>query len=151
MRSCEERRGFTLIEIMLVLVILVGLASLAVFTLGGRQDKANRQMTEVRIQRVMSCLTEYKLALQHYPTEDEGGLQALVTRPSFDDEKMTQKWGGPYVSKGDLKDAWGNDFKYEIAEDESGGKTPRLTSNGSDGEEGTDDDVKSWSEDEDTP
>ena len=151
MRSCERRRGFTLIEIMLVLVILVGLASLAVFTLGGRQDKANRQMTEVRIQKLMSYLTEYKLALQHYPTEDEGGLQALVTAPTLDDEKLAAKWAGPYASKPDLKDAWGNDFKYEIAEDDAGKKVPHLTSNGADGEEGTDDDVKSWSDEEDTP
>ena len=151
MRFCERRRGFTLIEIMLVLAILVGLSTLAVYTLGGRQDKANIDMTKIRIKKVISYLTEYKLALQHYPTEDEGGLQALVTAPKFDDEKLTQKWGGPYAGKAELKDAWDNDLKYEIAEDDAGKKIPHLTSNGADGQEGTDDDIKSWSEDEDTP
>jgi general secretion pathway protein G len=84
----------------------------------------------------------------HYPTEQEGGLDALVKKPNFDNEKMGEKWQGPYVKPGTkLDDPWGFAIKYELAEktgdDETKGALPyKLYSVGPDGQPDTDDDVK---------
>ena len=151
MRSRHTARGFTLIEVMLVLAILVGLVALGVFTMGGSREKAKRDMTQIRIQKVRSSLQRYLLDLDSYPTEEEGGLQALVNKPSYSDEKKGEKWAGPYAEASELKDDWGNDLKYELVEDEETSRqVPRISSAGPDGEEGTDDDLKSWSDEEET-
>ena len=150
MNTRRHADGFTLIEVLLVLLILGGLVSLAVFTLGGREEGARTQMSEIRVKKIMGRLGEYKLAIGHYPTEEEGGLQALITKPTFEDENKGKKWVGPYVEGSDLKDDWDNDLKYELAEDDSGRKSPRVSSNGPDGQEGTEDDIKSWSEEDAT-
>jgi general secretion pathway protein G len=149
MRSRRRTRGFTLIEVMLVLAILVGLVALGVFTMGGSREKAKKDMTKIRIQKVKSSLQRYLLDVDGYPSEEEGGLQALVKKPSFDDEKKAEKWAGPYAEAEELKDDWGNDLKFELVEDEETQRqVPHISSSGPDGEEGTDDDLKSWSEDE---
>ena len=72
-----------------------------------------------------------------------------MAKPSLDSEKAANRWGGPYAKKEQLKDAWGRTLKYELAEvGESGKKVPRISSSGPDGEEGTDDDIKFWSDEE---
>ena len=152
MRFRKHKRGFTLIEVMLVLVILGGLAALAVVVLGsGRQDKANRDMTKIRMQKIVERLGQYNLDMgggkSAFPTEDQGGLKALVTKPAFDDETKGANWAGPYLDKKELKDFWDRDFRYELVE-QDGRTVPHVSSDGKDGEQGTDDDVKSWSEDE---
>ena len=152
MRFRKHKRGFTLIEVMLVLVILGGLAALAVVVLGsGRQDKANRDMTKIRIDNIIRQLVLYKSDMgggrNDYPSDEQGGLKALVTKPAFDDATKGEKWAGPYLGDKDIKDYWGKDFRYELVE-KDGKMMPRVSSDGPDGEQGTDDDVKSWSEDE---
>ncbi|MCD6364266.1 MAG: type II secretion system major pseudopilin GspG [Planctomycetes bacterium] len=147
-KSPRRRGGFTLIEVLLVLMILAGLAALAVTSLGGTRDKANIDMTKTRLQKILNDMERYYLDIKAYPTEEEGGLSAMITKPSFDDEKKSQNWAGPYLQKQELKDFWDNDLKYELVDDGSGRKVPHLSSNGPDGQEGTEDDIKSWSEDE---
>ena len=146
MTSDQRRRGFTLIEVMLVLLIIGGLAALAVFTMGGSREKANREMTDTRIKKIIASLQRYSLDLNGYPSEEEGGLMALVTKPQFDDEKKDKNWAGPYCEREEMKDFWDRDIKYELVEDESGRKVPRVSSFGQDGQDGTEDDIKSWSE-----
>ena len=149
MTNHPRRRAFTLIEVMLVLLIIGGLAALAVYTMGGRREKANRDLTDTRIKKVVSRLQEYSLHMNsQYPTEDEGGLKALVTKPQFDDEKKDKNWAGPYLAPEELKDFWDRDLKYELVDDASGRKVPHVWSLGQDGQDGTDDDVKSWTEQE---
>ncbi len=147
MNSRGRKGGFTLIEVMLVLMILVGLAGLAVFAFSGRETAAKTDMTTFIIKKLGGFLDEYKVRIGHYPTEEEGGLQALVTRPQFEDEKVGARWYR-LAEASQIKDAWDKPLKYEVVKNESGQDEARLTSNGPDGEEGTDDDIKSWSEDE---
>ena len=149
MNSRRRKSGFTLIEVMLVLMILAGLAALAVFALGGREESTKIDMTGIRIKKIMPLLGEYKLRIGHYPTEEEGGLQALVTKPgSLDDESGGKKWY-KFAEASQLKDDWGADLKYELSEDSSTGRSvPRVSSAGPDKQHDTDDDIKSWSEKE---
>lgn len=140
MKSRKRRRGFTLIEVMLVLVILGGLAALGVFAIGGREDQANIMNTKARMDKLLQILDEYRTLVKSYPTEDQDGLQALITKPDFENEAHGENWC-VLAKKSQLKDAWGNDIRYELVEDENGREVPRLMSNGPDGEEDTDDDI----------
>ncbi|MFP4052341.1 MAG: type II secretion system major pseudopilin GspG [Phycisphaerae bacterium] len=146
------RGGFTLIEVLLVLVIIAGLATVVVVAVGGSQKEAKVNETKARMGRIGGALDRYKLSIGHYPTEEEGGLQALLKLPSFDDEDLAKKWSGPYLTKeDDLNDAWGNEFTYEVVDDDTSGvsvQRARLSSPGPDGEEGTEDDIQNWSEEE---
>lgn len=146
MESRKRKRGFTLIEVMLVLMILTGLAALAVFAFGGREERAKTQMTTARMDKLLGYLNEYKLAVGTYP-EDDDGLDALVNEPDFDDDATSEKWLKLAESQ-ELKDHWGNDIRYELVEVDGKNK-PRLKSNGPDGEEESDDDIIRPVEDDD--
>lgn len=126
----RRRRAFTLIEVLLVIVILGMLAGVVVVTMSGTQEGAKVDTTKIKIDKVINKLKEYNLHVNEYPTEEQGGLQALLTKPAFDEEKKGEKWRGPYVRPEDLKDGWNNDLKYELADEEAGDTTrkapPRL-------------------------
>ena len=142
-RMNDDRRAFTLIEVLLVIVILGLLATVLVFTMGGTEESAKKNTTVLLLKQVGNALDRYKLAVGHYPTEEEGGLQSLVSKPSFQDEKLAEKWTGPYLEKLP-KDAWDRDLKYEVVEKTGSDEITvpyKLISSGPDGEEGTDDDI----------
>ena len=144
-RSETIRRGFTLIEVLLVLVILAALATVAVVTLWPAKEEANINLTKLKIEKVILGLQRYSLNLGP-PTEDQG-LKALLEKPTFDDEKQGDQWHGPYCTVDDLKDAWKKDLVYKIEEVTTGDKTrptPRIYSIGPNGndEQGEGDDIK---------
>jgi general secretion pathway protein G len=153
----RTRRGFTLVEILLVLGIIVMLAGVTAVVLwpqakGARVDIAKTQMVKISKQ-----LDLYNINIGHYPTEEETGLSALVTRPGFPDEKLNEKWHGPYLVTDDLRDPWGNLWQYQIniqagSAATSGEQAPyKLSSNGPNGTQGDDDDIKNWSDNTGTP
>ncbi len=129
----RERRGFTLIELMIVIVILGLLAALVAPKFLKRGEEAKVTTTQVQMKNIEQALKLYKLHNSFYPTTEQG-LKALVERPEV--EPIPKNWKGPYMDK-IPKDAWGNDFIYL-----SDGKNFTLISPGPDGEEGTDDDLK---------
>lgn len=142
-RTRRMHSGFTLLELMIVLIILVGLIAMVGPRLLGSQEKADIRTTEVQIGNLESALKMYVVDMKVFPATEDG-LQALVQAP--DDERLARKWAGPYIDGKLPIDPWGNDFVYEFDVAEGSSETtgpafPRIYSVGRDGQEGTDDDI----------
>ena len=139
--SNRRRRGFTLIEVLLVLAILGVIAAMVVPQLLGQQKKAMVDATKNSIAGLESALEIY--ALEHegnFPTTAQG-IDALINKPGDDD-----KWNGPYLkdTKG-AKDAWGQDFQYENpGQHHPQGNKPDISSGGPDKTLGSQDDITNW-------
>lgn len=136
MRRFNRQKGFTLIEIMVVVVILGILASVVVPRIMDNPDKARAAKAKHDIQALESALDVYRLDNYKYPTTDEG-LEALVTQPSG----ATNWKAGGYVKKLN-RDPWGNEYVYLL---EANGD-PVITSYGADaapGGDGPDKDISS--------
>lgn len=145
--SFGRARGFTLIEVLLVIVIILMLAGALVVFVLPQQEGAEKNTTRLLLQQVESALDTYRLNMGRYPTEEQGGLNALMVKPTFENERQGDKWQGPYLKPGTkLEDAWGNALKYELTDttDEANKNAPRykLYSIGPDGQPDTADDIK---------
>lgn len=149
-RNTRARRsGFTLIEVLLVILILGTLAAVLVVSIGGQQEGAKIDTTKLMVDKLANKLENYNLDIGHYPTESEGGIKALTVQPSFQDEKAGEKWRGPYAQERELVDAWQNPFNYEASDagsEVAPGIRFKLWSNGPDRQSNTADDIRNWEE-----
>jgi general secretion pathway protein G len=103
--------GFTLIELMVVIVILGILAGLLVPRIMGRPEQAKQLKAKIQIEGMETALRLYKLDNGTYPTTEQG-LQALVEQPQTGTSSTNWRTGG-YLEKGKVpKDPWGNEFVY---------------------------------------
>ena len=113
------------------------------------QQEAKVDTTRAIIMEVESALDVYNAHVGHYPTEDEGGLAALRTKPNFKTADASANWHGPYLKKIPV-DAWGRPLHYELLPAAAGGgaatETVHIWSDGPDGRSGTADDIKNWSD-----
>ena len=137
-------RGFTLIEVMVVLVILGILATLVVPRIMSRPDEARIIAAKQDINSIGQALKLYRLDNHAYPTTDQG-LQALVTKPTAPPAPPNWKTGG-YLDRLP-KDPWGNEYKY-LSPGVKNTNDVDIFSLGADGlagGEGNDADVGSWS------
>ncbi len=139
------RRGLTLLELMIVLIILVGLMAIVGPRLLGTQQKADVRTAQAQVGNLASALKMYAADMKIFPSTEEG-LELLVKAP--DDEALARNWDGPYIEGGKLPvDPWGGAFQYEYgaADAESSGTTtndfPRIFSMGPDRQPGTGDDI----------
>lgn len=134
-------RGFTLIEIIVVVSIIAILAALIGPQVLGQVDKARVTKAKQDIQSLETALDLYKLDNFKYPTTEQG-LEALVKKP---DDPSVRNWKpGGYVKKMS-KDPWGNDYRY--LSPGTRGSDYDLYTLGADGEaggEGTDADIGNW-------
>jgi general secretion pathway protein G len=138
-----NQRGFTLIELMVVIVILGILAGLIIPRIMGRPEEARRMKARVQIESIETALKLYKLDNGSYPSTEQG-LEALVEAPSVG--QLPRAWrDGGYLEKGRVpKDPWDNEFIYLSPGVNSDFD---LISYGSDGEPGGEDkdkDVNNW-------
>jgi general secretion pathway protein G len=132
------QRGFTLIEIMVVVIIIGVLTALVGQNIFGRVAQARVTAAQADVQTISNALQMYKLDNFTYPTTDQG-LQALVTKPSGSPEPKNWNKEG-YLPKKPV-DPWGNDYIY-ISPGAHGAFD--LSSHGPDGKEGGDDDIVNW-------
>ncbi len=138
----QKNKGFTLIEIMVVIVILGLLAGLVVPNVMGSVDQANIQKVVTDIQGYEGALDQYRLDVGRYPTTTQG-LQALVEKPTSAPVPKKYRAGG-YVKKLS-DDPWHSPYYYKMPGDH--GKKYDIFSAGPDGEPGTCDDIGNWNSD----
>ena len=142
-RIFSSERGMTLIEIMVVVAIIAGITGLIAVNVIGRKEKANIDLTKTQISNVMNALDQYKLDNHVYPSTEQG-LDALVEQPT------SGRIPGGYPEDGYLKkipkDGWAAEFGY--ASPGTHGNKVEIWSAGPDGEEGTQDDINSWDDEE---
>jgi general secretion pathway protein G len=122
-------RGFTLLEMLVVLVIIGLLAGLVGPQLLGRVDTSKVTAADTQIRMLKAAIETMRLDVGRFPTQEEG-LQMLVQPPQ--DERIARKWRGPYLSEAVPLDPWGNAYNYRPAT----ATTMVLFSFGADGQAG---------------
>lgn len=127
----RRQNGFTLLELLVVLVILGLLAGLVGPRLFGKADTAKVQTAETQIQMLRSSLLAYRLDVGQFPTEQEG-LAGLNSAPT--DERRRSLWDGPYLSDTLPQDPWGMPYQYKPSSTHQQGFV--LFSYGADGKQG---------------
>jgi general secretion pathway protein G len=137
----RSRSGFTLIELMLVLVILATLSAIVVPKLTGHSKRAKITAAQTQISELSVALDAFEIDVGRYPTTVEG-LRALVERPASE----ADGWQQPYLSKNVPLDPWGNEYIYRCP-GQYNQDGYDISSYGPDGKLGGDDDITSWSED----
>lgn len=139
-REASRRGGFTLIEVLLVLVILVVLGSLVGVGISGARKKSLLKAAKAQVSLFETPLATYELDMNAYPTTAQG-LEALRTAPS--DAKNAAKWGPAYMDKKIPLDPWGNPYQYMFP-GKKNAQSYDVWSMGPDGVDGTDDDIGNW-------
>lgn len=136
----KSAKGFTLIEIIIVIVIIGLIVAAAGNRIFGQGDKAKAGLAKSRIAEISAQLDLYKLETGRYPTTAEG-LKALIQAPSG-----VANWNGPYVKNADsIKDTWNNDMIYRSpGSDNRPFEIISLGADGKEGGEGANKDVTSW-------
>ena len=128
----HKKRGFTLMEVLLVLAILVILGGTATFFFAGVQTNANKRAALTQINATKAFLDTYRIDVGQYPAS----LDDLYTAPS--DLRNPAKWNGPYINKPIPPDPWDNPYNYEVSGDQY-----KIWSLGPDGADNTEDDITS--------
>ena len=137
----RTKKGFTLIELLLVLVILATLATVIVPKFTKRSEQAKITAAGTDISNMEVSLDAFEIDTGRYPTNNEG-IKALIEEPSD-----AEGWKGPYLKRGVPKDPWGNEYSYkQPGQNNEYGYD--LYSSGPDKQEGTEDDIINWSEDD---
>ncbi len=145
--SSSNQRGFTLIELMVVITILALLGGIVMPRVIGRLRQAKPQKAAIDINQIKLALDMYAADNGEYPTTEQG-LQALIRMPTSPPEPMN--WSGPYVEPTGFLDPWSNAYNYESPTTREGYDFV-MYSYGSDGQEGGEDeaaDINSWFEEE---
>jgi general secretion pathway protein G len=133
-----RHRGFTLIEIIIVVIIMSLIAALVVPRLFKKVEKSKQQITKTQIVLLENSIKMFKLDTGRYPTSKEG-LKALLEAP-----QGVTNWDGPYLEKGLPKDPWGRDYTYVYPGKNYTYEITSLGADGKEGGEGEDKDINNW-------
>ena len=135
----KRRGGFTLVEMLLVLVILATLAAVVVPKFAGRSKQAKVTAAKSQISNLEIAIDSFEVDMGYYP---KGGndLRDLIEEPNSNN---VQDWQGPYLKKGIPRDPWGNEYVYSYPGKMNVGSYA-LSSGGPDMKTGTEDDITNW-------
>lgn len=136
----RRRRGFSLIELLVVIIILLTLGGIVLVGYLNVADQSEVDLQQVQFDQLDSAMKRFRLNMKRYPTEDEG-LSALWDASVLEDEQDEDRWRGPYLEEPVTSDNWDNEIIYRNPSDELGDGFYDLISVGPDGEEETDDDI----------
>ncbi|MCA3223804.1 MAG: type II secretion system major pseudopilin GspG [Burkholderiales bacterium] len=143
LRRRARARGFTLIEIMVVITILGILAALIVPRVVGRTDDARIGAAKQDIASIMQALKLYRLDNGRYPTTEQG-LRALIERPGTEPQPANWKQGG-YLERSSVpRDPWGKEYQYLSPGLRGEIDVFSFGRDGQSGGEGVDADIGSW-------
>ena len=131
MSTANKSAGFSLLEMLVVLVIIGMIASLVGPRLFSRVDTSKVQVAETQTRLLRGAVETFRLEVGRIPTIDEG-LAVLYTPPS--DERAKARWRGPYLDESVPADPWGKAYQYSIPGSE--GLPFAIYSLGADGEPG---------------
>ena len=141
----SRQSGFTLIEIMVVVVILGVLAALVIPNIVSRPDQAKVAVAQADIKAIASAMEIYRLDNGVYPTTEQG-LEALVREPA--EEPLPRNWNRDGYLKKLPRDPWGNPYQYEQpgSQNLTGYDLYSLGADGRVGGEGVNADINNWDE-----
>lgn len=132
-----QDEGFSLIELLIVMVILGLLASLVGPKMFGKLGMAKQKTAKTQIEMLMAGLDAYRLDTGKYPSSQEG-LESLVNNTGSD------KWEGPYLAKGVPNDPWDNPYNYRNPGEHGEVDISSYGADGQPGGDGEDADIGSW-------
>lgn len=137
-KAHRNEKGFTLIEIMIVVIIISALAAMVVPRFSGRTEEARVSIAKADVtSNINTALKMYELDNGDYPTTEQG-LAALLAKPSS--SPAPANWNGPYIERKPI-DPWKNEYHYKYPGTHS---KYDIYSLGHDGVEGTADDIGNW-------
>ena len=134
----DSDSGFTLIELIVVVVIIGLLAGLVLPQFIRQEEKAKLKATRAQIELLGTALDTFRLDIGRYPTTEEG-LQALRQKPATLD-----RWDGPYLKKELPEDPWGKPYVYKSPGDHGPYDIISYAADGVPGGEGDNRDITSW-------
>jgi general secretion pathway protein G len=136
--TLRDNRGFSLIEIMIVMIIIGLMVSLVGPKFIGQLGKAEQKTAKAQIEMLMTALDAYRLDVGSYPSQQEG-LEAMVTNPGADG------WAGPYLKKNKIpNDPWKHPYLFQSPGENGDVDIYSLGADNKAGGEGKDADVNSW-------
>ncbi|XAM00274.1 type II secretion system major pseudopilin GspG [Phycisphaeraceae bacterium D3-23] len=136
----RRNAGFSILELLLVLVILSILAGIVGVRFAGQSGKAKVTAAKAQLAQFETALTSFDIHTGAMPTTQQG-LEALRKEPNG-----VEDWEGPYLTKDIEDDPWGNPWQYRAPGTHNNDYD--LFSYGEDGSEGGDDDIKNWTDDQ---
>jgi general secretion pathway protein G len=137
-RNSSASAGFTLVELIVVVIIIGLLAGLVVPQFIKQEEKATAKAAKAQIELLGTALDTYRLDVGRYPSTQEG-LQVLSQRPGGVD-----RWDGPYLKKAVPNDPWGKPYVYKSPGDHGPYDIISYGADGVPGGEGNNRDVTSW-------
>jgi general secretion pathway protein G len=138
-KSREAEAGYSLVELLVVLAIIVLLGTIAVPQLLKYLDRAKQDTARAQIQALSATLDLFKLDVGRYPSQEEG-LEALVSQPS-----EAPGWNGPYLKRKDmLLDPWHRTYRYKIPGEHGDYDLFSYGADDREGGEGINRDITNW-------
>jgi len=138
MKRHTVRRGFTILELLIVIGIMLVIGALVVINVMGARDKADVQTTVVQLKNFQLAIDSFRADLRRLPTQEEG-IRILWTKEGLE-ENDASKWGGPYLTDPKKVDNWGTEWIYKVPSEVEGIEFD-IISAGPDRQEGTEDDI----------